>query len=74
MNKGYFFHDEEFCVELRGGEAVHKVSFFGILKEVIELAGLLVFDIVSSAISKEVGTWEVDLKSSVGFGSNFTLS
>lgn len=40
----------------------------------IELAGLLVFDIVSLAISKEVGTWEVDLKSSVGFGSNFTLS
>lgn len=40
----------------------------------IELAGLLVFDIVSLAVSKEVGTWEVDLKSSVGFGSNFTLS
>lgn len=32
------------------------------------------FDIVSLAISKEVGTWEVDLKNSVGFGSNFTLS
>lgn len=31
-------------------------------------------DIVSSAISKEAGTWEVDLKSSIGFGSNFTLS
>lgn len=40
----------------------------------IELAGLLVFDIVSLAISKEVGSWDVDLKSSVGFGSNFTLS
>lgn len=40
----------------------------------IELAGLLVSDIVSSAISKEAGTWEVDLKSSIGFGSNFTLS
>lgn len=31
-------------------------------------------DIVSSAISKEAGTWEVDLKSSIGFGSNFTHS
>lgn len=51
--------------------------FAGVSKRwcpIIELAGLLVFDIVSLAISKEVGTWEVDLKSSVGFGSNFTLS
>lgn len=30
-------------------------------------------DIVSWAISEEAGTWEVDLKSSVGLGSNFTL-
>lgn len=25
-------------------------------------------------MSKEAGTWEVDLKSSIGLGSNFTLS
>lgn len=54
-------------------ESIHKVSSFLLVGEsessgvLIELAGLLVFDIVSLAISKEVGTWEVDLKSSVGF-------
>lgn len=40
----------------------------------IELAGLLVFDIGILATSAEAGTGEVDLESRVGFGSNFTLS
>lgn len=54
--------------------ATRKVSFFRKETVLIELAGLLAFDILHLAMCKEVGTWEVDLKNNVGFGANFTLS